>query len=642
MQRVKVFLDNRPWQEALEEYREVLRRAGSLAPGRGEKQPTRTALGRVTSEPVYAVLSSPHYAGAAMDGVAVKAEDTFGASEEAPRRMRLGEEAVVVDTGDPLPPGCDAVIMLEHLNFPEEGVVEIRSPAVPWQHVRQPGEDILAGEMLLPANHRLRPVDLGLLLSAGVVEVAVYPRPRVAILPTGSELVDPNPHPLPGQILDSNSAMLAGMVQEWGGDPEVFPITPDDYDLLKARLRAALETADMVLINAGSSAGREDYTARLIAELGRVLTHGVATRPGKPAILGVIEGKPVIGIPGYPVSAALCADLFVRPLLYEKQGLPVPRRAISRAVLNRKIPSALGREDFVRLRLARIGDKLTAVPLGRGAGALTTLARADGILRIPLESEGFPAGAEVEVSLLRDLTDIEAAVLVSGSGDPLLDILGTVMRQLYPGRSLTISPVGSLGGLQALRQGEAHGASLTLWDPATGEYNVSYVEKLLAGREALLINLAYRQVGLMVAPGNPKGINDLQDLTRPDITFVNRPVGSGMRLFLDTNLERLGIKGEEIKGYDREEFTHLGVAAAVASGRADAGLGIYAAARVYGLDFLPLAAERLDLCFLRETWEEQGIRDLIQTICSREFLEEASRWRGYDLRDCGKVVWKNY
>lgn len=642
MQRTRVFLDNRPWQEALEEYREVLRGAGALAPGQGEKQPTRTALGRVTAEPVYAVLSSPHYAGAAMDGVAVRAEDTFGASEEAPRRMRLGGEAVVVDTGDPLPPGFNAVIMLEELNFPEEGVVEIRSPAVPWQHVRQPGEDIVAGEMLLPANHVLRPLDLGLLLAAGVVEVSVYPRPRVAILPTGSELVDPNPHPLPGQILDSNSTMLAGMVQEWGGEPEVFPITPDDYDLLKTRLREALQRSDMVLVNAGSSAGREDYTARLVAELGQVLTHGVAIRPGKPVILGVVEGKPVIGVPGYPVSAALCAELFVRPLLYEKQGLPAPRRATSRAVLSRKIPSALGREDFVRLRLARVGDKLTAVPLGRGAGTLTTLARADGILRIPRGSEGFSAGAEVQVSLLKDLTDIEATVLVSGSGDPLLDVLGNVMRQLYPGRSLTLSPVGSLGGLQALRQGEAHGASLNLWDPATGEYNVSYVEKLLAGREALLVNLAYRQVGLVVAPGNPQSINDLQDLTRPDLTFVNRPVGSGIRLFLDTSLQRLGIKGEEIKGYDREEFTHLGVAAAVASGRAHVGLGIYAAARVYGLDFIPLAAERLDLCFLRETWEEQAIRDLIQTMRSQEFLKEAGQWGGYDLRDCGKVVWQNY
>ncbi|MGI9952296.1 molybdopterin biosynthesis protein [Moorellaceae bacterium AZ2] len=642
MQRARVFLDNRPWQEALEEYREVLHSVGALAPGRGEKWPTRTALGRVTAEPVYAVLSSPHYAGAAMDGVAVRAEDTFGASEEAPRKLRLGQEAVVVDTGDPLPPGFNAVIMLEELNFPEEGVVEIRSPAVPWQHVRQPGEDIVAGEMLLPVNHMLRPLDLGLLLAAGVVEIMVYPRPRVAILPTGSELVEPNPHPLPGQILDSNSTMLAGLVQEWGGEPEIFPITPDEYDLLKARLREALQRADIVLVNAGSSAGREDYTARLVAELGQVLTHGVAIRPGKPVILGIVEGKPVIGVPGYPVSAALCAELFVRPLLYEKQGLRAPQRATARAVLGRKMPSALGREDFVRLRLARVGDKLAAIPLGRGAGTLTTLARADGILRIPRLSEGLPAGAEVQVTLLKDLRDIEATVLISGSSDPLLDILGNIMRQLYPGRSLTTLPVGSLGGLQALRQGEANGASLNLWDPSTGEYNVAYVEKYLAGREALLVNLAYRQVGLMVAPGNPQGISDLQDLTRPEITFVNRQVGSGMRLFLDCNLQRLGIKGEEIRGYEREEFTHLGVAAAVAAGQAHVGLGIYSAARVYGLDFIPLAAERLDLCFLREAWEGHTVRDLIETMRSQQFLTEAGRLGGYDLRDCGKVVWQNF
>lgn len=631
-------MDNRPWQEALEEYLKALRSRGALRAAPGERVPTRSALGRVTAEAVYAVISSPHYAGAAVDGIAVWAENTFGASESAPRKLRLGQEAVVVDTGDPLPERFNAVIMIEEVNFPEEGMVEIQSPAVPWQHVRLPGEDITAGEMLLPVNHVLRPFDLGILLAAGITEVLVRSRPRVAILPTGSELVPPNSHPLPGQILESNSAVLAGLVQEWGGDPEVFPITPDDYDLLKERLLEALSKADIVLINAGSSAGRKDYTARLVAELGQVLTHGVAIRPGKPVILGIVQDKPVIGVPGYPVSAALCAELFVRPLVYEKQGLPVPERPSVQAVLARKIPSALGREEFVRVRLVRVGDKLMATPLGRGAGVLTTLARADGILRIPRLSEGFTAGTEVEVALLKALGDIENTVVISGSHDPLLDILANILRQLYPGRTLAISPAGNVGGLLALQRGEAHGASLDLWDTSIG----SVVEKYLAGRPVVLVNLAYREVGLIVARGNPKNITDLKDLRRPDITFVNSQAGSGLRLFLDYHLQALGIKGEEIKGYEREEATHLGVAAAVAGGVADVGLGTCPAARAYGLDFIPLATQRLDLCFLREQWESDLIQGLVSAMHSERFLAEALNLEGYDLRSCGEVIWRNF
>lgn len=642
MQREKVFVDNRPWQEALEEYLKVLRGVGALNPAPGEKVPTRAALGRVTAEAVYAVISSPHYAGAAMDGLAVRAENTFGASESAPRKLRLGQEAVVVDTGDPLPEGFNAVIMIEEVNFPEEGLAEIQSPAVPWQHVRLPGEDITAGEMLLPVNHVLRPFDLGILLAAGITEVLVRSRPRVAILPTGSELVPPNSHPLPGQILESNSAMLAGLVQEWGGDPEVFPITPDDYVLLKERLLEALSKADIVLINAGSSAGREDYTARLVGELGQVLTHGVATRPGKPVILGIVQDKPVIGVPGYPVSAALCAELFVRTLVYEKQGLPVPERPSVKAVLARKIPSSLGREEFVRLRLLRVGDRLMATPLGRGAGALTTLARADGILRVPRLSEGFAAGTEVEVALLKALGDIENTVVISGSPDPLLDLLGNILRQLHPGRTLAISPAESLGGLLALQRGEAHGASLDLWDASTGSFNVPYVEKYLVGRPAVLVNLAYRQIGIIIARGNPKNVEGLKDLKRPEITFVNRQAGSGTRLFLEHHLQALGIKGEDIQGYEREEASHLAVAAAVASGVADVGLGPCSVARAYGLDFIPLATQRLDLCFLREQWETDLIQELVSAMHSERFLAEALNLEGYDLRSCGEVIWRNF
>lgn len=400
----KVFVPGRPWQEALEEFLEALRSGGYLAGLPAEEIDVVQALERVTAAPVYAAISSPHYPAAAMDGIAVRAEATFGASEHEPLELALEREAVVVDTGDPLPEGFDAVIMVEEVAFRDKTTAIIKRPAVPGQNVRPVGEDIAAGEMLVPAGHSLTPYDLGGLLSAGVTRVAVRPRPRVAILPTGTEIVPPNPNPAPGEILESNGAMLAALVSQWGGAPEVYPITPDDYRLLKERLHRALEEKDLVLINAGSSAGREDYTASLVEEMGRLLTHGVATKPGKPVILGIVRDKPVIGVPGYPVSAALCAELFVKPVLYYRQGIKPPARQQVRAVLGRKIHSPLGREEFVRVRLEREGDRLVATPTSRGAGTIMALARADGIVVVPRLSEGFPAGQEVTVDLLRPLT----------------------------------------------------------------------------------------------------------------------------------------------------------------------------------------------------------------------------------------------
>ncbi|MDN5344451.1 MAG: molybdopterin molybdotransferase, partial [Clostridia bacterium] len=385
----------------LEEFLAALRAAGYLAQLPAEEIDVVNALGRVTAAPVYAAISSPHYPAAAMDGIAVRAERTFGASEGKPLELALGREAVVVDTGDPLPEGFDAVVMIEEVVFKDKATAVIGRAAVPGQHVRPVGEDITAGELLVPAHHALSPYELGGLLSAGVTRIAVRPRPRVAILPTGTELVPPTSNPAPGEILESNSTMLAGLVSQWGGEPLVFPITPDDYQLLKERLEQALAAGDLVLINAGSSAGREDYTARLVGEMGQVLTHGVATRPGKPVILGIVRGKPVIGVPGYPVSAALCADLFARPIVYYRQGLEPPRRERVQAVLARKIHSPLGREEFVRVRLEKEGERLVATPVSRGAATIMALARADGIVVVPRLAEGFAAGQVVTVYLLR-------------------------------------------------------------------------------------------------------------------------------------------------------------------------------------------------------------------------------------------------
>lgn len=406
MQR-EVVTSIRPWQEALEEFIGALRAGGYFEHKPQEEIEVTRALGRVTAAPVFAAIPSPHYLAAAMDGIAVRAAATFAASESHPLELVLDREAVVVDTGDPLPEGFDAVVMVEEIAFNNnESTVQIVKAAVPGQHVRPVGEDIAAGEELVPANHVLTPYDLGGILSAGVLRVAVHSRPRVAILPTGTEVVPPNPSPAPGEVLESNGTMLAGLVSQWGGAPAVYPITPDDYPLLQERLQQALSESDLVLINAGSSAGRDDYTARLVAEMGQLLTHGVATKPGKPVVLGVVKGKPVVGVPGYPVSAALCAELFIKPLIYYRQGLQLPQRQQVQAVLTRKIHSTLGREEFIRVRLQPVEDGFEAIPLTRGAGTIMALARADAVVVVPRLSEGYAAGQAVTAYLLRSREEV--------------------------------------------------------------------------------------------------------------------------------------------------------------------------------------------------------------------------------------------
>ncbi|NHM28472.1 molybdopterin biosynthesis protein [Desulfofundulus sp. TPOSR] len=634
-----VYLDDRPWEEALEEYMAYLEQKGALNPGLPEVVAVEEARGRVTAAPVYARVSSPHYHAAAMDGYAVKAALTFGASETAPRQLAVGSEAIMVDTGDPLPEGCDAVIMVEDVHFVSPEVLEITQPVYPWQHVRPIGEDIVATEMIVPANHRVRPVDIGGLLAGGVTEISVHPRPRVAILPTGTELVEPGRELRPGDIIDYNSRMLAGLVSEWGGDPVRKKITADDFEALRQSLLEALQESDVVLINAGSSAGSEDYTAEVIRSLGRVLVHGVATRPGKPVILGEVDGRPVIGVPGYPVSAYLCADLFVKPIIYKKLGSVPPARRKIEATVSRKLVSSLGVEEFVRVKLGQVGDKIIATPISRGAGIVMSLIRADGIVRVPRLSEGYGAGQAVPVELLRPLEEIKETTVIIGSHDIALDVLANYLRRLYPQASLSSAHVGSLAGLNALKRGEAHCAGTHLLDEETGEYNVSYIQRLLPDRGVVLVNLVYREQGLIVAKGNPKGIRGLEDLARPDVTFVNRQRGAGTRVLLDYHLKQLGISPAQINGYEREEYTHMAVAAAVAGG-VDAGLGIRAAAVALGLDFIPLAEERYDLCIPREYWDTPYIQRLLAVMSQPDFRKEVQALGGYDLRDCGKVMWE--
>ncbi|MEG2007348.1 MAG: molybdopterin biosynthesis protein [Oscillospiraceae bacterium] len=627
------FLSNIPLGEARASYMSALLENG-MAP-QTEMLPVSEAVGRITAAPIYALRCSPHYHACAMDGIALSARVTFGACESSPLRLNSGQY-IPVDTGDPLPQGCDAVVMIEDVVSDGEGV-KLYAAAAPWQHVRQIGEDVCAGDMLLPSFTEITPAAVGAVTAGGVLEAAVVRRPVVGIIPTGDEIVPPGVCPEAGEIPEFNSAIFSGMLRAWGAVPRTYPIVRDDPALMVQALRTALADCDAVLLNAGSSAGRDDYAAEAIAEVGEVICHGIAIRPGKPAVLGAAGAKPILGVPGYPVSGIIVVEELLKPILDLLRGLASPPAEYAQAQLSRAVTSSLKYREFIRVRLGMVGGGLTATPLPRGAGVVTSFMKADGILEIPQDSEGVEAGSTVSVRLLRPLAELRDTLIITGSHDPLIDEIADILRRADHGAGLSSSHVGSMGGVMAVKRGECHAAGVHLLDGATGVYNESYIEKYFPDGGVCLVECVYREQGLMTAPGNPKGIRCLSDMAAEGMSYVNRQKGSGTRLLCDWVCSREGVRAESILGYDREEYTHTAVAALVAAGSADAGLGIYSAARLYGLDFVPVCREQYDLLVPTSEWETKQVRRLIETLKSAEFRRRLEAMGGYTLNSPGEL-----
>lgn len=604
------------------------------------------ALERITAEPVFAKISSPHYHASAMDGICVRAEDTFGATEFVGKKLKFIDGAVAgagafkyVDTGNALPAWANAVIMIEKVHQIDASTIEIFESVAPWNHVRLVGEDVVATELLLPRSHRLRPYDMGALLAAGHTKVRVKVRPRVGIIPTGDEIIQPGEEPKPGAVIDFNSTVLAAFVREWGGAPVKYPRARDDEKILTAALERAAAECDLVIIIAGSSAGEHDLTADVVANAGELLAHGIDVMPGKPAVLGALHGKPVLGVPGYPVSAIVIAREILRPALEKFLSNAVPSLPAVRAIVPKKIASHLGLEEFIRVTLGRVGEKLVAVPLARGAGVITTMVHADGLMRIPSLVEGLNAGEAAEVELLRPMADVENTILCTGSHDLAIGVLEDQLKLHCPEIKIAAANVGSLGGLLALQRGETHMAGTHLLD-ASGVYNIPDIQRAIPKVPVVLVHLAQREQGILVARGNPKSLCRLQDLTRKDLRFVNRQPGSGTRVLLDYQLKKLGMDGAAIAGYEREEFTHMAVGVAVASGLADAALGVRAAAQALALDFIPVANEQYDLLIERGFFESARGQLLLATIASDGFKNAVSALGGYDTAKAGAVLYR--
>ena len=674
------YLSNVPLEEAIEGFLRSLEERG-MAP-RVESVPVGEALGRVTAEPLYAAISAPHYHACAMDGIALAAHVTFGASATTPVVV-APDDYVVVDTGDPLPPGCDAVVMIEDIVYAEGDSVDVLgtcpvtlfSAVAPWGNVRQIGEDVCAGEMLLTSNVLIQPAAMGAMLAAGVQEVRVIARPRVGIIPTGDEVVAPSAHPQPGDVMEFNSTIFSGMVRQWGGDPVVYPIVKDKLDLVRNALQRAADECDIVLLNAGSSAGRDDYSSRAVAAVGELLYHGIAIKPGKPAILGCAVGdsegaaasgrlesetpvggasreaaevvsdeggvRPhiaaIIGVPGYPVSGIIVIESLLKPIIERLFGCTASHDRHIEATLARPCVSSLKYQEFVRVRLGCVGDKTVATPLSRGAGVVTSFVKADGIMTVPQDVEGYEAGQKVQVRLLRPFEEIERSLVVIGSHDPLIDEVSQLMHERWSELSVASTHVGSMGAIVAAKRGENHCGGIHLLDELTGEYNESYLEKHFPKGGVRQVECVYRQQGLMVAPGNPLGIESLADLAQPDRSYVNRQKGSGTRILADYVCKRDGIDTGAIYGYDHEEFTHKAVAALVEAGSADAGMGIYSAAKMYSLGFVPVCEEQYDLLIPDYAWDTPMVQALIETLSSNAFGARMQQLGGYRVDQPGRV-----
>ena len=616
------------------------------------------SYGRVLAEDIYSAIDVPPFDRSTMDGYAVRSEDIFGASETSPVRLRVigridpGEvfprsvgpgEAIEISTGAPIPPGADSILMVEYTRRDGDWVTAYRS-VTPGENIMSAGADISLGELSLRKCTMIGEREVGVLAAMGISRVRVYRRPRVAVISTGYELVPPGTPLRLGKIYDINSYTISHALREAGAEPVRLGIAGDNPEEIADMVMKGLSQSDMVLLSGGTSAGLSDITYKVLSEIGPpgIIVHGLKVKPGKPTIVAVSrEGKLVIGLPGYPSSALMIFDLIVRPLLCKMLCISFERPSV-RARLAMRVEGARGRRHLLPVSLIDTESYVAAYPLATESGAITTLAYADGYIVIPENMEFAVEGEEFEVHLFSH-SYRPADLYIAGSHDLGLDRLIPMLG----GVRVKAINTGSLGGVLSISKGEADVAGIHIIDEHTMSYNIPFLERY-GVRNAVLYRGYMREQGLILPKGNPHGVRSVEDIVERGLRIVNRPRNTGTRVLLDLILRRVaasrGIDLDKlvpsIKGYYYEVRTHTAAAAAVAQGRADVGLGIRAAAEMYGLDFIPLGWENYDFLVSSKRLGKRAVRAFLDRLKSDGFKKQISSIPGYRVpNDLGEIVW---
>jgi putative molybdopterin biosynthesis protein len=645
----------------IEEAKLIIEEFTSLKPLGCEEISLEDAYGRVLAEDVISKIDVPSFDKSAMDGYAVIAEDTYEASEVHPINLKLkgkieaGEEpktalnsgeAVEVATGAPIPKGANAVVMIEYTKE-VDGKVEVFKPVVPGENIIPVGSDIMMGETILRDGQKLTFREIGVIAALGLKKIKVYKTPKAALISTGNELTALGEPLSYGKIYDINSYSLKGALIECGAYPINLGVAKDDLDEIKLKIKEALEKADLVITSGSTSAGFGDVMYKVINELGEpgVIIHGLSVKPGKPTIIGVVKGKLIFGLPGYPSSAISIFNALVKPILLRLTGLKESKETFIEAKIPFKIFSAKGRREFILVHLVKSKEDYLAYPILSDSSVISSFALADGYIDVPAEIEFLEENEKVKVNLFSLKIDVPDLIFIGSHCIGVDSAFSLMLKNNYIS-SFKVINAGSIGGLKAVERGEADLAGIHLLDESSNEYNAPYLKKMnLIGKAALIRGYTRRQ-GFIVAKGNPKGIKSFEDLFRKDVTFINRNKGSGTRVLIDLELkkaaEKIGLLFEEakfkVKGYNIEAKTHSAVAAAVKYGKADLGVGIEYYAKSNGLSFIPISNENYDFVTPIDRLEKDSLRKFLLILQSKEFQKDLIEKFNFIIDKPGEII----
>jgi putative molybdopterin biosynthesis protein len=629
-----------------------------------ERIPLDTAHNFVIAENLEASIDVPPFDRATMDGFAVCAEDTFLADDDKPVTLEImgkidvGEyselvvqrgEALEISTGAPIPKGANAVVMVEHTNV-QSGNLKVYKPFGPGENIMAAGSDIRAGELILRKGTLMTPRETGVLAALGVTKVKCYRRPKIAIISSGNELVSPGSRLETAKIYDINARTISDSILECGGEPLFLGIARDNLEDIRSRIEEGFEAADMVITSGGTSAGVGDLVYQVVEMLGKpgIVVHGVSVKPGKPTIIGVVDGKPIFGLPGNPTSALMIFDIFVRPAIRSMAGLREEERAVISARTSQKFYSSDGRREFMPVNVVRTEEGgYTAYPILTGSGAITTLAEADGFIEIQETRRFLREGELVKVNLFSQILK-PADLMIIGSHCVGVDLILNLLSKTYYDTIYKTINTGSSGGLSAIRRGEADLAGIHLLDDKTGEYNLPFLKRFEVDKEALLIRGYNRTQGLITAKNNPLKITSFKDLVRRDVTLINRNPGSGTRILLDFYLSKIASEevsslkdvASSVNGYKLEAKSHTAVAVAILRGKADVGLGIETVAEQYGLSFVQISEERYDFAVRADRMNKKSVKAFLSVLRSEEFKARLRRIKGLSpTEETGDVLY---